>query len=297
MDIQDGLPLTARIWAMVAIGMALFISVLDSTIVNIALPTIAADFNITPKNSIWIVNAYQLAMTICLLPLASIGDIHGYKKVYLGGLGIFCVSSLCCAISSSLPALTLSRVMQGVGAAAILSVNAALIRTIYPKNQLGRGIGLNAFIIGISAALGPTIAALILSIASWHWLFAINVPIALLALYIANNKLPESNTREDSFDWPSAILCGMFFSLLIITIDGVGKESNWLQTSSGFFFAAMLILMLVKRELASEIPLLPVDLLKLPIFTLSLTTAICSYIAQMSAYVMPAIFFHAHIKY
>lgn len=290
---QEGLSTRERIWAMFAIALAICISVLDSTIANIALPTIANDFDISPKNSIWIVNAYQLALVICLLPLSSIGDIYGYKKVYCGGLGVFCAASVCCAISSSLPALTLSRSIQGIGAAGILSVNAALIRDIYPPHQLGRGIGINAFIIAISAALGPTIAALILSIATWHWLFAINVPISIVALKIANDKLPESLPQQYPFDWPSAILCGMAFSVLIITIDSIGKETNIPQIISGLIFAAILLAMLVQRERKSLSPLLPTDLLRRPIFSLSLLTSCCSFVAQMAAYVsLPFFFIH-----
>lgn len=289
----EGLSTRERTWAMFAIVLALCIAVLDSTIANIALPSIAADFKISPKTSIWIVNAYQLTLMICLLPLASIGDIYGYKKVYCAGLSIFCAASLCCAISSTLPALTLARGIQGIGAAGIISVNAALIRDVYPPHQLGRGIGINAFIIALSAALGPTIAALILSLGSWHWLFAINIPIGLMALSIAQRKLPESLPQTYSFDWTSAILCGLAFSLLIITIDSIGKETNVLQTISGFFFGTLMLVMLIRREFHSSIPLLPVDLLRLPIFSLSLLTSVCSFIAQMAAYVsLPFFFVH-----
>lgn len=287
----QGLPSSKRVWAMMAIALALSIAVLDSTIVNIALPTIADDFNISAQNSIWIVNAYQLTLTICLLPLASLGDIVGYRKVYTSGLGIFCAASLSCAISSNLPALTLARVLQGAGAAGILSVNAALLREIYPPHLIGRGIGLNAFIVAMSAALGPTIAALILSIASWQWLFAINVPIGLLALKLGHEKLPESIKQDYPFDWANAVLCAMAFSVLIITIDSIGHETRLLQILSGFFFVALMALILVKREVETAVPLLPIDLLRKPIFSISILTSICSFVAQMAAYVSVPFYF------
>lgn len=140
----DGLPVPKRYWAILAIAMGITVSVLDGTIANVALPSIAEDLRATPSMSIWIVNAYQLAIVVSLLSLSSLGDILGYRRVYIGGLLIFSVTSLACALSNSLLTLTVARVFQGFGAAALASVNTSLIRIIYPKRYLGRGMGINA---------------------------------------------------------------------------------------------------------------------------------------------------------
>jgi len=124
----DGLPPGQRRWAILTIALAIFITVIDQTIVNVALPTIGADLKIAPSSSVWIVNAYQMAIMLSLLPLASAGDILGYKRVYLAGLTLFGLASLGCALSPSLLALTLMRVVQGLGAAGVMSVNMALVR-------------------------------------------------------------------------------------------------------------------------------------------------------------------------
>ena len=100
----------------------------------------------SPSASIWVVNAYQLAVTISLLPLASLGEIYGYRRIYQGGLVVFTIASLLCALSGSLTTLTLARIVQGFGAAGIMSVNGALVRFIYPRRWIGRGVGLNATI-------------------------------------------------------------------------------------------------------------------------------------------------------
>ena len=136
------------------------------------------------------VNAYQLAVTISLLPLASLGDIYGYRRVYQYGLVVFTIASLGCALSDSLLTLTIARIIQGFGAAGIMSVNGALVRFIYPRRWLGRGVGLNATIGSIASAVGPTVAAGILSVGPWPWLFAVNVPIGALAIAIAWRALP-----------------------------------------------------------------------------------------------------------
>ena len=130
---------------------------LDGAIANVALPTIARELDASPAASIWVVNAYQLAVTISLLPLASLGDIYGYRRVYQYGLAVFTVASLGCALADSLFTLTLARVVQGLGAAGIMSVNGALVRFIYPRRWLGRGVGLNATIGSIAAAGCPSV--------------------------------------------------------------------------------------------------------------------------------------------
>ena len=141
---QDGLPFPQRNWAILTIVLGLVMAVMDGAIANVALPTIARDLHASPAFSIWIVNGYQLAITISLLPLASLGEIIGYRRVYLAGLLLFTLASLFCALSHTLLLLTVARILQGFGAAGILSVNAALVRFTYPRAQLGRGIGVNA---------------------------------------------------------------------------------------------------------------------------------------------------------
>ena len=163
------------------IGLGLTLAVLDGGIANVALPTIAREVQTSPANSIWVVNAYQLAVTISLLPLSSLGEIYGYRRIYQAGLVLFTIASLACALSSSLPTLIIARMLQGFGAAGIMSVNSALIRFIYPRRWLGRGVGLNATVGSIASALGPSVASAILAVAPWPWLFAVNVPLGILA--------------------------------------------------------------------------------------------------------------------
>src|SRR6201985_1459567 len=155
----DGLPVPRRYWAILTIALGLVLAVMEGAIANIALPTIAKDLDASPAFSIWIVNGYQLAITISLLPLASLGEIVGYRKVYLAGLVLFTLASVFCAVSDTLLLLTVARIMQGFGAAGILSVNAALVRYTYPRAQLGRGIGVNALVVATSAAVGATVAS------------------------------------------------------------------------------------------------------------------------------------------
>lgn len=283
----DGLPVPQRYGAILTIVLGLTMAVLDGAIANVALPTIATDLNASPASSIWIVNAYQIAIVIALLPLSFLGDMVGYRRIYKIGLVVFTITSLICALSRSLEMLTLARVAQGLGGAALMSVNTALIRLIYPKRQLGRGMGINSFVVAVSSAAGPTIAAAILSLASWQWLFLINVPLGIISIFLVMRFLPpnSSASKITRFDLPSAMMNALTFGLLITALGGFA------QGQSGYLVLAEVIAMLiigfffVRRQLRMPVPLLPVDLLRIPIFSLSICTSICSFCAQMLAMV------------
>ena len=222
----DGLPMPKRIWAVVSVGFALCMSVLDINIVNIVLPTLSHDFGTSPAVTTWIINGYQLAIVISLLSFSALGEIIGYRKVFLSGIGLFCITSLICALSDSFWTLTVARIFQGFSAS-ITSVNTAQLRYIYPKSQIGRGMGINAMVVAISAAAGPSVASGILSIASWHWLFAINVPLGLTALFLGIKHLPRQEERSKrKFDYISAIANAVTFGLLIYTLDGFAHHEE-----------------------------------------------------------------------
>ena len=188
-------------FAAVAVLLAIMMSVLDGTIMNIALPTLAHDFDVTPATAIWIVNAYQIVITMTLLSFASLGDIYGYRRIFLIGISVFVGASVACILSNSFWTLTVSRIIQGFGAACIMSVNTALIRLIYPPQILGRGMGVNAMVVAVSAAAGPSIAGSILALGSWHWLFAINIPLGLAALAIGHRQRIDFRAADLHVRW------------------------------------------------------------------------------------------------
>jgi DHA2 family multidrug resistance protein-like MFS transporter len=286
----DGLPTPRRYWAILAIGLALTLAVLDSAIANVALPTIARDLHASPAASIWVVNAYQLATVISLLPLAALGEIVGYRRVYQAGLALFVAASLGCALARSIDALAFARIVQGFGAAGIMSVNGALVRFTYPQNRLGQGIGINAMVVSISAAVGPTVASAILAVAPWPWLFGVNVPIGLAAIAVAAFALPRTPTTDRRFDWKSALLNAVTFGLLIFGVEMWGRGSPLFGAGA---VAAGLVagVLLCLRELPRPSPLVPFDLLRIPIYGLSVATSICSFTAQMLAFVSLPFYF------
>lgn len=269
---------------------AIAMSVLDSNVTNVALPSLSKEFGVSPDTSIWIVNAYQMAIIMTLVIFATVGDIYGYRKVFLRGMTVFTLASVLCAVSTSFPMLIVSRVLQGFGAASIMGVNTALIRLIYPPEILGRGMSLNTMAVAVSAAAGPTIAGFILSALSWHWLFAINIPLGIVAYMLGRRMLPDNvPSAGKSLDRLSCVGNALTFGFMIYAFEGVAHHENRTVVAlsfvafvlSGFFYFRRQFSM-VRRGV---IPLLPVDLMKIPIFTLSVLTSICSFMAQMLAMV------------
>jgi DHA2 family multidrug resistance protein-like MFS transporter len=258
-------------------------AVLDTAIVNVALPSMSRDLGSTPAQAVWIVNAYQLAITVALLPLASVGDSVGYKKVYWSGLALFTAASFACAYAASLPVLACARAVQGLGAAGIMSVNIALVRHIFPKAQLGVGMGYASLVVAVSSAAGPGVAAAILSLANWQWLFLVNVPLGGLALVVAARALPVTPASRHPFDLAGAALNALTFGLLIAGLNTLSEAQAGTRAAAMLALALVSGVFFVRRELGRTAPMLPVDLLRMPVFALSMATSIGSFAAQTMA--------------
>jgi DHA2 family multidrug resistance protein-like MFS transporter len=289
--VTDGLPPHQRVPAMATLILAVGLATLDTAIANTALPTIAADLNASPAASIWVINAYQLALVVSLLPLAALGEIVGFRRIYLGGLILFTLASLICADSTTLPGLAGARILQGFGASGIMSVNTALIRIIYPSRQLGRGVGFNAMVVAVSSAIGPSVASAILSVASWQWLFAVNVPIGVVAIALAFRALPVSAHSDAKFDKISALLNAATFGLLVVGIGEAAQQASGVTVACELAAALIAGIFLVRRQANMAAPMLPVDLFRRPVFALSAATSFCSFTAQGLAFVALPFYF------
>ena len=263
-----------RTVAVVAVLAAMVLAVLDSAITNVALPTIAQSLQVTPGASVWIVTAYQAALVMGLLPCAALGESLGYRRVFAVGVALFTAASMLCALSPSLSWLVAARFLQGLGAAAIMALGIALLRLVVPQRQLGAAIAWNALAVALTSAAGPTIGAMILSGASWHWLFAVNVPLGAIVL-LAARALPQHPGSARKLDWFSVALnVGALASLVVgaeALIDAPALAAVLLAA------AALGLAALVRRELRSKTPLIPLDLLRATSFRTSVIASICCF--------------------
>jgi DHA2 family multidrug resistance protein-like MFS transporter len=277
--------------AMVAVMLAVALATLDTAIANTALPAIAADLHCSPAESVWVINAYQLAMVATILPFAALGDVIGHRRIYIGGLVMFTASSLACALAPTLASLAIARMLQGLGGSAITSVSIALVRSLYPHHRLGRGVGTNALVVGVSVAVGPTLASLILTVASWPWLFLVNVPFGLVALAFAWPALPRTPRCGHRFDPLAAILNVIAFASLIFALGEAAQRAPASRVLGAVLITLVFGTLLLRRESGRLAPMLPMDLLRRPAFALSAMTAVCAFAAQGLAFVSLPFYF------
>lgn len=283
----DGLPPAQRRRAMLVIILGLTLAVLDSSLVNLALPDIARQLQSGAAQTVWVVNAYQLATLIVLLPLAALGERVGYRRVYLVGMALFSLASVGAMLAASMPALIAARALQGLGAAGVMAVNAALVRLIYPRAQLGQGMAVNSLVVATASMAGPSVAAAVLSVASWPWLFAMNLPLGLGIWWLGRRALPAnppSPRDAPRFSAIDVLLNGAMFTLLFLGgsqlgVHGAaqGAASGWLLLAAGVAVGAVFL----RRQRGLAAPLFPVDLLRIPVFALSMGSSVGAFCAQM----------------
>jgi len=278
----SGVKQTHRTTAIVAVLAAMMLVVLDAAIANVALPSIAPSLDVTPAMSVLIVTAYQMALVMALLPCAALGESLGYRRVFTAGVALFTVASVLCSMSPSLPWLVASRFLQGLGGAAVMALGVALLRHVVPHGQLGAAIGWNAMVIALSSAAGPTIGALILSATSWPWLFAVNLPVGLVVL-LATRALPRHTGTARRLDFVSVALNGGCVAALVIGAELLLTKP---ALAAVLLVASAIILgVLVRREMPKEVPLIPLDLLRVSPFRISVIASACCFAGQTAALV------------
>ncbi|WP_232076942.1 MFS transporter [Variovorax sp. PBL-E5] len=289
-DELDGLPLPRRYAAVAAILGAVVLVVLDGAIANVALPSIAQQLHAAPADAVWIVTAYQLAVVMFLLPAAAVGERLGYRRVFAAGIALFTAASVLCALAPSLPWLVAARCLQGLGSAAVMSLGLALLRFTYPRRLLGQAIAWNALVIAGASAAGPAVGAGLLSVASWPWLFAVNLPLGVLVL-AACAGLPRPQVSGRRLDVVSIALNAIMFAAFVLGSDRL-PSSPWYGAA---LLAASVVSMvlLVRREMPKSAPLIPLDLLRVPSFRVSIVASVCCFTGQMMGYVaLPFYFQH-----
>lgn len=278
----EGLPPGRRGMAALALALGLMLAVLDATMINVGLPSIAESLNESPATVVWVVNAYSLTVAMSLLPMAAIGERIGFKRLFRYGLITFILAALASALAPNLPALLVSRIFQGLGGSAIMCLFGALVRHIYPPSLIGRGIGLNALTVAVSSVMGPSIGSMILSLTTWHWIFFFSVPMGLLTL-LGVRFLPDVAPIKSRFDWFAAVLSMSTIGLFIIGIDYlVGALWHGVALIA---IAALIGTALVRRSSKQTAPLVPVDLFRIPAMRYALAASASTFAGQMATLV------------
>ncbi len=220
--------------ATVALGLGSFMNILDLTIVNVAVPTMAGDFAVTPTQGTWIITSYSVAEAI-MLPLAGfLAGRFGEVRSFVAATLLFTLASLLCALSVSFPILLSSRVLQGVFGASMIPLSQTLLTTIYPPHQRGLALGIWAMTTVIAPIAGPLSGGWLIDHATWHWIFLFNLPVGVLvgvsvALLLAGRDVIQPGKREQKMDWGGLFLLIVGIGSLQILLDK-GNELDWFSS-------------------------------------------------------------------
>lgn len=279
---HPGLPTPRRYFAIAAICLGTVLTVIDGAIATVALPTISRDLDVAGSSAVLVVTIYQLVLVMLLLPLSAVGDRIGLKRLYQLGQLLFTIATILCFFAKTLPFLLVVRALQAVGAAAALSVMSALIRTIYPADRLGRGLGINMVTVSVSAALAPTAGGLILGVAPWPWVFAAGAPFGILSLWLGRKGLPDVPPRPGRYNLAGAMLNIATFGLLIAGLEALVHGGSPVVSLAIVAIGIGFAIGLVIHERQVETPILPVDLLARPVLALSIAGAFFAFVGSMT---------------
>jgi EmrB/QacA subfamily drug resistance transporter len=256
-------------WTLIAVSVAIFMLLLDITVVNVALPDIQRSLHSSFSDLQWVVNAYSLTLAAFLLTAGSLADLVGRRRVFVLGLVVFTAASAACGLSSSPLALNLFRAVQGTGGAMMFATSLALIASAFHGPERGLAFGIYGGVIGAAVAVGPVIGGVITQGIGWEWIFFVNVPIGIAAVFLTLSQVQESrDPNARGVDWIGLVtFSGALFTLVLALIKG--NEKGWGSTEIVSLLVASVVLFAIFliAELRQERPMLDLSLFRKPAFT------------------------------
>ena len=277
-----------RWFSLAAVGLFTFMSTLDGSIVNIALPVISEDLGVAMNLSEWIVSIYLMAICVFLLFFGKVGDSIGKIKVFKIGTIVFIIGSFLCGIPGSLPLLLVSRVVQAIGASMTMATSSGIITEIFPLEERGRALGLIGSFVSLGAIAGPGIGGVILSHFNWSYIFWINVPVGIVTLLFGWYFLPKKEIKTgEKIDFVGFILFAIFIMLFFGGVF-LGQEIGFNHVAIWIMISVSLISLVIfyRYEMKHEKPLVQFSLFKNKVFTVSLLTAIMIFTTNFFANVV-----------
>lgn len=284
-------------WVVLALAASSsFITTLDGSIVNIGLPTIAHTFHVGVSGAIeWVIIGYLVIIAAVLLTFGRLADMVGRRPIFLSGLAVFVLGSAFCGMAPSLELLILARLFQGLGGALIYSVNIAMITSAFPNSERGLALGLNAVIVSLGVAAGPTIGGVITQYLSWRWIFYVNVPICILVFsagYFAYRERRPARGQSGRFDPLGAALLAIGFAALTLGLS-FGEEWGWASpgTLSAFVVGVVMLGIAVFVEQRIEHPIMDLHLIRNRTFALAnISFMLCMMALFAPGFILPFYF-------
>ena len=256
---------------------------LDTSMLNIALPTISASLGVTSGAVVWAVSAYTITISATVLFFGRLGDLIGKARFYLIGIAIYAISTLFGGMANSLGLLVVARVVQGLGASCTMANSQGIITMVFPKEQRGRALGIYGSAVSIGSVAGPTLGGLIVAYANWQYIFMLKVPIALIALLLGLKFFPKDESgKKEKVDYPGALLYAIAVIPLLYSLQ-VGLTAGYLSTPflSGISFAIIAVVAFILTQRKKAAPLLDLSIFKNTIYSVSLFTTFVIYFTNM----------------
>jgi len=260
-----------------------FMSSLDSSIVNIALPTLTQSLNEPISTTTWVVTSYLIAICAMMLLFGRMGDIKGNTRIFRLGIVVFTCGSLLCGISVNLPMLIISRVIQATGAASAMATNQGIITQTFPKSERGRALGFNGTSVAIGSLLGPPLGGFIVAALSWHFIFLINIPIGIFVFLRGRKILPKSYATEEKLDLKGVVLFALS-AILIFCAVGVGDTIHFSSPLiiPPIIAGVLLLAVFIIVERRQNQPMLDLSIFKNGLFSISIVCVLLVYAALNS---------------
>jgi EmrB/QacA subfamily drug resistance transporter len=256
-------------WTLIAVSVAIFMLLLDITVVNVALPDIQRSLHSSFSDLQWVVNAYALTLAAFLLTSGSIADLIGRRRVFVMGLVVFTASSAVCGLSTTPLMLNLARAVQGTGGAMMFATALALLAQAFHGKERGTAFGVFGAVTGGAVAIGPVLGGVITSGIGWEWIFFVNVPIGVIAVFLTLARVSDSrDPNATGVDWPGLVtFSGSLFLLVYALVQG--NEKGWGSTEIVSFLigAVVLMILFVLVELRRRQPMLDLSLFRRPAFS------------------------------
>jgi EmrB/QacA subfamily drug resistance transporter len=264
-------------WTLAAVAFGLFMIMLDNTVVNVALPSIEKDLNISISQLEWIVTAYALVFAALLITGGKLADLFGRRKIFIVGLAVFSLSSLACGFAPNAGFLIGARAVQGIGAALMNPATLSIITATFPPRQRGQAIGIWAGVSALALAIGPLAGGLIVDNIGWNWIFFVNVPVGALGIVVSYFFIKESRdtSHEQSVDFPGLLTSGgALFALSYALIEG--NQRGWASAEILGLLAAAAVLLVgfVVLESRQRLPMLDLSLFRIGSFVGANTVAL-----------------------
>jgi EmrB/QacA subfamily drug resistance transporter len=279
--------------------MVTFMSTLDSSIVNVALPVMAKSLNVTSAGIQLVVTSYLIIISATILVFGRLGDILGKEKVFKTGIALFTLGSLFCGITNSLQVLILARVIQAIGAAGTMANSQGIITEVFPAGERGKALGITGTFVALGALVGPPLGGFIVDAASWEYIFLINVPIGLLTLFYGFKVLPKGHkTAKGKLDVLGAILF-MFAIVPLFVALGKGQQVGFTQPLIllSFLIAIISFVAFIMIEKRSENPLLQLQIFKNKLFSLSIFCGFISFVAIFCSIIIQPFYLQDVMKF